>query len=204
METFFSVYEENINGVYVCYADVSGLDTARAERYLSEYRQNRVRSLKRIEDKRRSIGGELLLVYAIRKLYPTLGVPLDIMVGAYGKPQFCGDDKPLFSISHSGNVAVCAVAETNIGVDVERIDRISDAAGGRYFTADERKMAQNCGFARVWTRKEAAAKADGRGIGIGLDTIDVSGDTVVIGGERYRLANFDIKINGYAAALCVK
>lgn len=202
MDTFFSIYEEYIDGVFVCYADVSELDLSKAEVYLSEYRKSRVNSLRRIEDKKCSAGGELLLIHGIKKLYPKMSIPLDITAGQHGKPQICGDI--YFNISHSGKVAVCAIASTPVGVDVERTDRQSEGVAKRCFTAAEMKMARSHGFAAVWTRKEAAAKADGGGIAIGLEMLDVSRDVVRIGENSYQLKSLDIKISGYAAALCVK
>lgn len=202
MDIFFSIYEEYIDGVFVCYADVSDLDLSKAEMYLSEYRKSRVDSLRRIEDKKCSAGGELLLIHGIKKLYPKMSVPLDITVGQHGKPQIGGDI--YFNISHSGKAAICAIASTPVGVDIERADRISEGVAKRCFTAAETEMAHSNGFASVWTRKEAVAKADGSGIAIGLEALDVSRDIVRVGESSYRLKSLDIKLSGYAAALCVK
>lgn len=66
--------------------------------------------------------GVHLLRYGMRKL----GFPeYDIHFSALGKPFFIeNENAPFFSISHSNPYVVCAISETRIGCDIERIRRI--------------------------------------------------------------------------------
>jgi 4'-phosphopantetheinyl transferase len=110
--------------------------------------------------------------------------------GANGKPAVTG--LPLaFNLSHSGDLAVCAVAAGGqLGVDVEVIRPVSDAddLSSRYFASDEARSF--CGCRRraparvfgVWTRKEAFLKAPGEGMSRPLDSFAVS-----VGPEPARL-----------------
>jgi 4'-phosphopantetheinyl transferase len=93
-----------------------------------------------------------------------------------GKPQLDVDRglPPLrFNVSHSGQMAVCAVTlSREVGVDVESVGRRADRRIVRYFLspdeiarfeqADEDTQRQL--FFRYWTLKEAYAKALGSGL----------------------------------------
>jgi 4'-phosphopantetheinyl transferase len=104
-----------------------------------------------------------------------------------GKPVIAGDrrgERTLhFNVSHSGDVAVYALATDPVGVDVELM-RGADTARRRDHVALARRAfgvpvaerlagleedTQEREFLRLWTRHEAALKLAGRGIGAGLD-----------------------------------
>ena len=108
---------------------------------------------------------------------------LTFTAGPNGKPAVPG--LPLaFNLSHSGDVAVCAVAAGGqLGVDVEMIRPISDAddLSSRYFSRDEAREFLRLpaterlhAFFGVWTRKEAFLKATGEGMSRPLDSFVVS------------------------------
>lgn len=93
--------------------------------------------------------------------------------GPQGKPYLPGG--PSFNVSHSGDVLVVAIAEKGrVGVDVERVRpvrRMARVAARRFAPAERAWMAatgdgasDDEAFFRVWTRKEAFAKALGRGL----------------------------------------
>ena len=75
-----------------------------------------------------------------------------------------------FSISHSGNIAVCAISDKPVGIDIERIKEASINVAKRLYTPDEQKYVfekwdlSKQRFYEVWTRKEAYVKKIGRGI----------------------------------------
>jgi 4'-phosphopantetheinyl transferase len=96
---------------------------------------------------------------------------------ARGKPRlaFPADAPTLcFSLSHSGEFALCAVTEDrDIGVDIERIRPVSAwrEIAVRYFTKDEQETLSSFpqdrtleAFFQGWTRKEAYSKALGKGV----------------------------------------
>jgi 4'-phosphopantetheinyl transferase len=100
---------------------------------------------------------------------------LAFTIGPHGKPAL--PDGPPFSFSNSQGCGLCAVGqERPVGVDVERLREVPDAAGvaRSAFTPEERAAWQAAGagggaaFLRVWTRKEAALKA----LGLGLSALD--------------------------------
>ena len=102
-----------------------------------------------------------------------------------GKPRLERAPEPLrFNLSHSGELAVAAVAHGGeVGVDVETLgkSRRLDLLERRVLSAGEREQlrtiaedaARQLAFLRAWTRKEAVLKAIGSGIDRDLTTIDV-------------------------------
>ncbi len=84
----------------------------------------------------------------------------------FGKPFAVGIDVH-FSISHSGDVVLCAVSEKEIGADIEKIRSIRLDAAKKFSGENELKYInenQN-GFFEIWTLKEAYFKCIGTGLG---------------------------------------
>jgi 4'-phosphopantetheinyl transferase len=111
---------------------------------------------------------------------------LRFVYAAEGKPSLAAPWSRLrFNLAHSGDVALIAVTRgREVGVDVERVPsdglvadvvRVVCSDPERARLGRLRPSAQRRGFARLWTRKEALIKADGRGLGMPLLHIDVSG-----------------------------
>lgn len=91
-----------------------------------------------------------------------------------------------FNIAHSGDCVVIAWAlQHTVGIDVEQItpNRAIDFLGvaGRAFSSSERQIVETAEphaapelFYRIWVRKEALLKAEGRGIGGQLQSFSVA------------------------------
>ena len=145
-----------------------------------------------------------------RVLGETLGIdPLAVPIreGAHGKPRlayrgstFRGPPRIGFNVSHSDARFIVALAlGMDPGVDVERIRPRRDLAGlaRRFFSPAEQRAVADApdpllAFHRVWTRKEAVIKADGRGVSIDLRRFDVSaGDPPILLGARWEGAAAD-------------
>jgi 4'-phosphopantetheinyl transferase len=107
--------------------------------------------------------------------------------GEHGKPHIAGASDPAglqFNLSHSGSLGLVGWAWGRaIGVDIEFWRPMSDEAAlvRRYFSASEiaawerlAPLQRTAGFFNCWTRKEAYVKAVGRGLGLPLDSFDVS------------------------------
>ena len=117
-------------------------------------------------------------LHAVLALY--LDRPAHLVIDPDGKPRLA-DDALAFNLSHSGSLALVAVSQVGpLGVDVEehRVIREVDRLARRYFTPGEAALvaAEPRAFFRLWTRKEAWIKAQGGGLAIPLDTVDVSGE----------------------------
>jgi 4'-phosphopantetheinyl transferase len=104
--------------------------------------------------------------------------------GAQGKPELTSFPRLHFSVSHSEDVVLIAVADKmTIGVDVERIrPNVShDEIAQQYFSAAEASRLsllpepqRRRAFFRYWTTKEATVKAMGGGLTIPLDSIELA------------------------------
>lgn len=103
----------------------------------------------------------------------------------YGKPFLDASLNTYFNLSHSGELAILAIAATDLGADVEFIRPMDDfekvaegffseheVAALREYPQAERLRA----FYRCWTRKEAFVKAIGEGLSIPLGSFAVSLD----------------------------
>jgi 4'-phosphopantetheinyl transferase len=106
--------------------------------------------------------------------------------GARGKPEL---SEPLaswlgFNVSHSRDIALCAVARTRrVGIDVEYLRPVTDALdiAERFFSSGESAALRaipherrRSAFFACWTRKEAYVKALGEGLAVPLHSFEVS------------------------------
>ena len=82
-----------------------------------------------------------------------------------GKPFF--EDYPNFhfNISHSENLIAVAVADSPVGVDIEKKREANLKIAERFFSEREKDFAKDSdSFFYVWTRKEALLKRTGEGL----------------------------------------
>jgi 4'-phosphopantetheinyl transferase len=82
-----------------------------------------------------------------------------------------------FSVSHSGNLWICAMGDHEMGIDVQKMrpSKTRELAR-RFFTEEEYDyIAQTAesDFFRIWTMKEAFVKYIGQGISYGFDKFSV-------------------------------
>lgn len=201
-EYVMKVYEITVENTYIFYGYITENDIENGENNLSLYRKNKIADLKNINDKKLSALAELLLLYGMNKLGIKYSIPLEFGLNEQGKPFIKGMDGFFFNLSHSGDMAVCAISHNPVGVDVEKTTRDCTGIADRYFTDDEKEIGREKGGSYIWTRKEAVAKADGRGIGAGIARVDTSGDLVRVEDEEYRV--FTNSVDGYYISLACR
>ena len=159
------------------YADVSCLDSTPEQYILSEYRKEKLEQLKPADSRRQGLGAELLLNRAAASCRPGIALPLTITVGEYGKPAW--DIQGLyFNLSHSDELAACAVADCAVGVDVQKACAFPEKLAARYFTEEEYKAIlavedEGYAFGKLWSLKESYLKAIGTGIHMPLNSFSV-------------------------------
>lgn len=146
---------------------------------MSPYKQERVDRFRFVEDKKRTVAGEMLARKAISEM---CNVPVDTVrfnVSPSGKP-FAINLPIEFSISHSGNYAVCAISERPVGIDIEKIRAVDLNIAQRICSDDEliwlfgHKPKKEdflreaydlfVRFFGIWTAKEAYFKRQGEKI----------------------------------------
>lgn len=118
----------------------------------------------------------------------------------FGKPFVTNNTDIHFSLSHSGNILVCAVASFNIGVDCQIID-IKNAAkcrkiAERFYSPQEKQFLEELydadyinSFFKIWAKKEAYIKYTGKGLSQGLSTFPV-------------ISPIDVRFKRVAAEMC--
>ena len=176
------------HAVHVWRADL-GLGAAylhRLEQNLSADDRERASRFRFARDRARFVGARGLL-REILALY--LNAPpgrLSFGYGAHGKPFLTGEHSTLrFNVSHSRDEMLLAIAHMReVGVDVEGVRNIGPAVDelGDTVLSEPEKQAlarfrgedKRTTFLRFWTLKEAFIKADGRGVSLPLERIDIS------------------------------
>lgn len=194
-----------------------------AYRKVTEERRKKTDRIRSLQDKCRSLGAELLLLYGLSQLgfpkengwmsglsaVPDLrgsainlpagyggttefssstcanpGSEMDFLrfrYGKNGKPYLDGVKDLYFNMSHSGELAVCAIAPCEVGCDVEKIRDRRQAVARRFFTpkeyeailSQEDEKARQRLFFRFWTLKESFLKVTGEGLRLGMDSFQI-------------------------------
>ena len=136
--------------------------------YLDANRRAKTLRLQTTERRAQSAGAGLLL----RHLFGDV----EYVYGANGKPYLRDRKDCFFSISHSDRYVVCAVADCEVGVDIEPVSPIRPAVLHRCFTDQEREWIGDDPerFARLWTMKEAYMKMTGTGLSVPAKEIEFS------------------------------
>ena len=137
---------------------------------MSAYRRAALDNMKLQKDRMLSLGAGILLNKALDSC--GLSGKYTIAYGKYGKPYFPQiKDQFRFSLSHSGEYAVCVMAPCETGCDIETVKPFREAVAKRVFTGEEYlwlSAEKNAGrgdeaFCRLWTLKESFLKVTGKG-----------------------------------------
>ncbi len=102
-----------------------------------------------------------LLAAAVRRRWGWQALP-PVERSPRGKPLFAGEGERWFSLSHSGGLALCAVSDAPVGVDVEVVRSRRTALPGYVLGAEELEEFDGSweDFYRLWTRKESWCKRE--------------------------------------------
>lgn len=113
----------------------------------------------------------------------TATAPADVrLVDGPGKPRLEGPAGLSFNLAHAGELALVAVADREVGVDLEHVDSGPgglEAVGLACSPAEARALAglapaaRPTAFLRLWTAKEAYLKGIGVGLAVAPATIGV-------------------------------
>ena len=115
----------------------------------------------------------------------------------YGRPFIASLREVDFNLSHSGGLAVCAVAwGGRTGIDVERIRGIARAGFQPFFPPSEWRRLESAAdplpaFFESWTRLESVAKAEGFGLAGPLGAIEFTGEAARVNGRAWALLRID-------------
>lgn len=131
-----------------------------------EERREKVMRYRYEKDKRLCLGAGLLLLHALRQAGAS---DLTLHTPESGKPVLEAHPSLQFNLSHSGTLAVCAVSEGPVGVDVEELrcfprEIETLCFQPRELTWLEFEPNRDLASLRLWTRKESWIKLTGSGL----------------------------------------
>ena len=123
--------------------------------------------------------------------------------GEHGKPYIEGFS--CFSVSHTGGIWAVLVADCECGLDIQQSRNCDTGAIARRWFApeDAEKITSDDMFFRVWTRREALAKALGSTV-YDTDLPEVLTGEAVISGRRYIINDIRLpEMPEIYASLCI-
>ena len=152
------------------------------------------------KDRHLCLGAGLLLACALRRAGAS---DLSLHCLSNGKPELAIAQNLHFNLSHSGTLAVCAVSDQSVGVDVEVIQRADPGVVAMCFQPSEQAWLNRSddpcrAFTRLWTRKESYLKLLGTGLSHPLDSFAVLPAEKTPDGVAY----YEKKIAGHLLCVC--
>ena len=196
--------------IYLMRVDLLDLNDERFWESVSEERRAKAQRIRTEEGQRLSLGAGLLLEYGVRAWNPGYVGKVRTRQNEFGKPEvvmdmdggFLEDGKAgggregaglrrmCISLTHSGSVAGCAVADVEVGLDIEKVKGYDGKVAGRFFQDEERQFVEGKGkadrgaaFCEQWVLKESFVKAVGLGFHLPIEEFTVHRGEM-LGGEQ--------------------
>lgn len=144
----------------------------------SRYRLDKLDKITHPVLRKQMCAAEQLLIDVIRERIGASALPPIIETMPGGKPYLA--NIPLFfSLSHSGSFVACAVADYEIGLDIQETRPGPSALMRRCFSEEEREYVRAssdpaAAFTGLWCLKESYVKATGEGLRRELGTVSFS------------------------------
>ncbi len=178
--------------------------------YLPRMRRDKAEAYLCAEDRYLSAGAGYLLERALTA-YGIKDGDREVVYGGCGKPRL-KSGKLFFNLSHSGSVAVCALSESEVGVDVQKIQPRTRELMRKVATEAEYAQILNADdadewFCRLWTAKESVMKFYGKGLSLSPADIEVHFGkkvTAKVKGEPCGLNFKEYLLPGYRVTACGK
>ena len=138
---------------------------------IEENEVNRIMGIANKDHAFRSAAGSLLLAQMVCRIsgYPVSSISIHRYPN--GKPFLPDFPNLHFNITHTDHLAVLAIDNHLVGVDIEKVNVARMAVANRFFSEEEKEMLNNCPedqrnqlFYKLWTIRESFVKAIGIGI----------------------------------------
>lgn len=198
--------------IYAVKMENNTFDETAMLKLLDRQRREKINIIRPNQDRLRSIYAGLLLRYVFLETGHTKEEwdNVEITKGEFGKPYINNDKHFNYSLSHSGNWIVCAVGNSEVGVDIQEIKECKLQVAKRFFALEEYERLLNTTgtqqrqmFYKMWTCKESYAKLTGRGIGGGISEYIADENYQCIGQERALIHIYE-QIDGYIVCACTR
>ena len=170
------------------------------------YKRKKIKKILKIDDKKRCLQGELLLIQGLKKHNIDYN-RIKIKKNSYGKPYI--QNNPLYySISHSHDYVVCAFSKNKIGIDIEKIRDVDIQIMNQFATPNEKKYILKSKkqlfnrFFTIYTLKEAYFKMMGKNLNNMLN-IEFTINKNYISCSDFKVKVYIIKtVNNYIISIC--
>lgn len=178
-------------------ADIKKIELKRVNE-ISEERAEKVKRLKKTDDKKRCIAGGLF----INKFLSDT----KISINEFGKP--IADNGKYFNISHSGDYVLFALSEYEVGCDIQKIRHVRtfDIAKTVFCSAELKSFGKSPdklgSFYDLWTKKESLLKCMGEGFHRNSKSVDVSSDIFKVKGKKYYFRTWNF--SDYVISVCTE
>ncbi len=169
------------------------------EKLISCERREKIKLLRRAEDKTVSLFTELLIKEELSRMTGERFEKIEIKKDRLGKPYAKNMEDIFFSVAHSQNRVVFAAAKSPVGVDIEFIREVNLKTAERFFTKEEYESVIAKGkkeFFRIWTLKEAYVKMLGKGFRIPPESFCVTSGEIAEISESAVYENYMISVCG--------
>ncbi|MBU9726755.1 4'-phosphopantetheinyl transferase family protein [Diplocloster modestus] len=219
--------------IYLMRVDQMDLSDKRYWECVSKERRAKAQRIRTQDGQRLSLGAGILLEYAVRAWDPEYVGEVQTRENEFGKPEVVRDRELLcngdgleervgskagnmcISLTHSGSVAGCAVADVEVGLDIEKIKGYDGRVARRFFRDEEWKFVEEKAqedrggaFCEQWVLKESFVKAVGMGFHLPIEEFAIHrGEKIwveqaAVDGEfAFRLERLDQE---YQMAVCTK
>lgn len=204
-------------GIYAVKQDnlLNDEDFYRLLNYVSNTKKERINRYLIRSAAQQSLISDVLVRSIIHEQLNLKNSEIQFEQNTYGKPYLKGFEEFHFNVSHSGEWVVCAVSDSVVGVDVEKIKPTDYNISKRFFTEDENEylicmkgQQKLDSFYDLWTLKESYIKAIGKGLHMSLTDFSI----VIYNGfiylkhqienQFYNFKQFSIDM-GYKLSVCL-
>ncbi|MBD5549841.1 MAG: 4'-phosphopantetheinyl transferase superfamily protein [Lachnospiraceae bacterium] len=174
----------------LCLQELSDEELKKMYACCSIKRREKTERMKSELKRKQSVGAGYLLFLLKQKF----SIEEDPVALPGGKPVFQENKNIHFNISHSGPYAAIAFGKSPLGMDIECVKRANLKVAKRFFKKEEydylsekEGIEQADAFYRIWTGKEAVAKASGAGLSMPFDRFSVLEKVIDCSENRYEL-----------------
>ncbi|WP_434476226.1 4'-phosphopantetheinyl transferase family protein [Bacillus mycoides] len=155
---------------------------------ISNEKRERMKRLLNLCDINRTLIGDLLIRSLVCQKYKISNEEIRFIYNEYGKPFVENFSDFHFNISHSGEWMVCGTANSNVGIDIEKVSEIEALKLANEFFSDEEfydissmnSDEQINYFYDIWTLKESYIKTIGKGLYIPLNSFSIKKESRIL------------------------
>ena len=173
---------------------------------IPDWRRAHILRYLRACDRKLSLGAWRLMESSLKQH----GVPIEnVVIGENGKP---GCEGVYFNLSHSDDMVLCAVSDTLVGCDIEKVTDAPMEVAEHYFSEMECRYISTAKdsadsdrrFFRLWTMKESYMKMTGEGMSLSPERIEINIDnlTVLRDGVLQSCELQNSAVKGYEISVC--